>query len=530
MEQNNEEEEEQPDLEEDQQDEEDNEDDEELPSQLSPISPSTPGQFTPDVQGGMNQGSPASPEPPASINSMSPEEEAAEKINDIRQLLEQELAFDAWCSKGPFWSPNESSSKEPLYRAKIAEMVRLLKKTVPRESGYGWKLQKTHEILHIPEYVTKFGHSRNFDSGHGESALKEKAKKPSHTAQKRSYNQFQEQVCDRIDAFQLKSKVHNCMGRLSDREEAVLQGIRGRIQAKQSLESRVHGDDFEVTNVLQNKCWKMQVKTDLPSSGPPGSRPQAPSDRYQFSLFNRKMVDYFPPFAKQQLYEWLKATFPLTSYNVRVKSYSELVRERKDGGRVTDSKLFRAHHDYQTGGAWYDWVLTSWEDEETGTTRKTITRRVAGSDSDDEEDGVVQQLTPPSDNGFYPAKILAFFQISLSPIPGVSMPEELSEYQKEHLVGEGLSDTNPLCLLHCTDRPSGGGDDSDDPTGDSALTCKFNLEYYNNEPVFRIVPVSCIEKQCFVIENTPGIHEHLDEEGSSVRYVADHDTEWGSLF
>ena len=88
-----------------------------------------------------------------------------------------------------------------------------------------------------------------------------------------------------------------------------------------------------------------------------------------------------------------------------------------------------------------------------------------------------------------------------------------------------------LChLLHCTDRPSEGGDDSDDPTGDSALTCKFNLEYYNNEPVFRIVPVSCIEKQCFVIENTPGIHEHLDEEGSSVRYVADHDTEWGSLF
>ena len=456
-------------------------------------------------------GSPAPPSPSDEIP-LSPEEEAYRKINDIRELLEQMLAFDAWCNHGPFWSLERSREKEAEYRTKIGVMIEHITKTLPRNQGYGWKLQKTHEILHIPEYITKFGHPRNYDSGHGESALKEKAKKPSHTAQKRSYNQFQEQVCQRVDSFQLKSKVHNFLGRLSDREETILSRIRQRMRCQEQLELRQSHTNFEVTNHLRNHLWEMSVHPSTP-------------DKYQFSIKDRNKVDYFPPFAKQQLYEWLKETFPLASYKARVTSFSELVRERRDNGRLTDQQLFRAHFNYHSDGSWYDWVLTTWESEDSNSEASDPPQSTSAASS---SPTVLPTLSPPSDNGLYPAKILAFFQIELEPFGNASTVPPLTEHQKEHLIGEGTLDTNPLCLLHCTNRRQ---EDTDDSTGDSSLTCKFDLEYSNDEAMFRVAPVSIIEKQCFVIENLPGVHEVvLEKDSRSVRYVADRESEWGRLF
>ena len=95
-------------------------------------------------------------------------------------------------------------------------MVTMVKKTVPRSEGHGWKLQKLHELLHLPFNITSFGHSRNFDTGHMESHLRTMAKKPARTAQTLSWSDHQEQVGKRIDDFQVLAKIRNDLGITSE--------------------------------------------------------------------------------------------------------------------------------------------------------------------------------------------------------------------------------------------------------------------------------------------------------------------------
>ena len=50
-------------------------------------------------------------------------------------------------------------------------MLYRLQHTFPRNEGNGWKLQKLHEILHLPIDVTNFGSPKNFDTGIMENRL-----------------------------------------------------------------------------------------------------------------------------------------------------------------------------------------------------------------------------------------------------------------------------------------------------------------------------------------------------------------------
>ena len=130
---------------------------------------------------------------------LSLEENVAEKINDIRQLLEAILCLDAWCQYGDTWSFVATVNQETLYLDKMKKVIEQVVSTLPRKDGNGWKLQKTHELLHLPHFTSRFGHPQNYDSGPGESALKQHAKKPARTSQKRSPDEFIRQVSSRID-------------------------------------------------------------------------------------------------------------------------------------------------------------------------------------------------------------------------------------------------------------------------------------------------------------------------------------------
>ena len=47
----------------------------------------------------------------------------------------------------------------------------------------GWKLQKFHDITHMPSDIYKYGSSSNYDTGQGERGLKAWGKYPAKTVQ-----------------------------------------------------------------------------------------------------------------------------------------------------------------------------------------------------------------------------------------------------------------------------------------------------------------------------------------------------------
>jgi len=54
----------------------------------------------------------------------------------------------------------------------------------PHNHGNGWKLQKFHEILHLPVNIYMFGSPQNYDNSPTKHKLIETAKHPADHAQK----------------------------------------------------------------------------------------------------------------------------------------------------------------------------------------------------------------------------------------------------------------------------------------------------------------------------------------------------------
>ena len=84
-------------------------------------------------------------------------------------LIEIFLSFHAWYKSNMAFEWNKN--KEEELRKSIIVMLNRLKQTFPGEEGNGWKLQKFHELLHLPIDVTNFGSPKNFDTGIMENRL-----------------------------------------------------------------------------------------------------------------------------------------------------------------------------------------------------------------------------------------------------------------------------------------------------------------------------------------------------------------------
>jgi len=81
------------------------------------------------------------------------EEEASGIICDTMDILyvvEMNLAFYVWYKQGePF--PINDTILISVARESILILLHTIKEFTPHNHGNGWKLQKFHEILHLPE-------------------------------------------------------------------------------------------------------------------------------------------------------------------------------------------------------------------------------------------------------------------------------------------------------------------------------------------------------------------------------------------
>jgi len=70
----------------------------------------------------------------------------------------------------------------------LSILLHTIQEFTPRNHGNGWKPQKFHEILHLPEDIYMFGSLQNYDNSPTEHGLIDTAKHPADHAQKSNTN------------------------------------------------------------------------------------------------------------------------------------------------------------------------------------------------------------------------------------------------------------------------------------------------------------------------------------------------------
>ena len=451
-------------------------------------------------------------------------QQAVANLVESKNMLEGLLMFDAWAGNGPFWNSSDAEQQEGKYEAKIGALIQRLVIQFPRVKGNGWKLQKTHELLHLPQYITMYGSPMNYDSGQGESALKLTAKKPAKNAQKRSLEEFEEQVGRRIHENALKRKARNLMTSLDAGELAAIRRVRQRCNeishpndfvtfednnadtGTQSLFSSGIGGEAarsfqhnNVRTVLQLRYWYLDVFKNR-TSGKVQTRLTQATKKTATTIL-------FPVIVRDALARFIERIGFLHEGDdddnhglatITLHGYSEAVRYRQqpgDGDGVTYKKqmLLRTHFNYQGNGPWHDWVLTNWED--------------GGSDGES--------------SSLYPAKVIAMFYITVKEEIVNRLPESAKNFLDK-----------PLFLLHCCTKEGTMRNNTGASNRSSKITEKYLLEYTSTtrKPIFRIEPIDIVERQCFAFQENPGIREVAGRADRIVRLLKDRRTEWGSSF
>jgi hypothetical protein len=121
------------------------------------------------------------------------------------QLWEMLLCFHAWYKRGAPYLINSRRGRQECDDA-ISSLLTVVKDRLPRAEANEWKLQKFHEMLHVPHDIATWGSPANYDAASGENMLIHFAKRPSKNALKR-YATFVQDVNARLWEKSLLGKV-----------------------------------------------------------------------------------------------------------------------------------------------------------------------------------------------------------------------------------------------------------------------------------------------------------------------------------
>ncbi len=376
---------------------------------------------------------------------------------DFIQLIEMLLSFHAWYERGAPYKWEQDSCEK--VQDSIQTMMTVVKKILPRTDGHGWKVQKFHEMLHVPHNVQRFGSPQNYDASGGERSLKYWAKQPSNTAQKRGADIFTQQVADRIQeracvekakrAIKFDSAVHNIPN--SNYEDKNTNGTN-ELDEKNSFVIGKSKFKLTMTGAKQAKCECLPTK--------------------------KKQKGHFH--VHPSIIKWFGDNHQLHGMGV-ANGYTEYMR---------NGLLFRAHPNYHSNGPWFDWGIVGFETD----------KDQNGSTNSD------SNSTISNTKGFWntqqvPCKFLCFLTDGDLEGDGGNLGAEQS--------------TEIFILCHSCDYS--------DHHHDSSLCEVWELEYNQIQtrdiqtngrkqvliPTYRLVPVDSIVDRIHVVEEYPGIQETI---------------------
>jgi hypothetical protein len=255
------------------------------------------------------------------------------------------------------WKLDGSFNVE-LVEGRTNEVAELLKDAVHRGRGTnGWRIPKFIDMLHLPKYMGRLGSTGRLHVGFAERGLKNWAKKPARTAQKRGGGVFEGQVCSRIRE---RSMIDHALTQMDSDEEGTPDDEDGNDDVSSMDDEGVGGS-----------CYNIVIERDAP---PNQQRKRATCTR----LDSRKRVHP------------IQNDIPITLLHhfKKIGRFGQVIELRTEA--TIDGTVYRAHPNYRGEGPWYDYATVKFELE----TTQPPNHRVW-----------------VNDNQRYPAKLVAFYRV-----------------------------------------------------------------------------------------------------------------------
>jgi hypothetical protein len=251
-------------------------------------------------------------------------------MGQFGSLIETLMSFRAFLKYGT------SLLALPYGVAKYKRALQFLRKglveTIDRGEGTNnWNLQKFLEMSHFLLDIIDYGSAAGFSTNPFERSLKEWAKRPSATVQKRGDEIFSGQVCARLHEFFLIDDVAESQKEYEEEETMIQETIR------------VYGKNFRVFLTSQ-ECKVLRI---LPSG-----------KKHKIQIeFEVEVIDWFS----------VNYTDSIPAANesgdtpcLEIELYTEI--SIYDGKTKSRTKL-RAHPNYQSMGSWYDFVYVTYDED-----------------------------------------------------------------------------------------------------------------------------------------------------------------------
>jgi hypothetical protein len=235
-----------------------------------------------------------------------------------------------------------------LVKQRTQEVAQALKENVNRGDGTNqWRIPKFIDMLLLPEYMDFLASTGRYHVGFCERGLKKWAKMPANTSQKRGRGVFEGQCAARIRE---NSMVHYALRQMDSDNES---------------DSDVLDGD-EVPCSVQGACFHIAIVAE-------------PTHARRKVIECTRLNNLKQPHSLQ---------FPLPPSILaffKSRGYIGEDFEYRTEAVVGSGVPYRAHPNFQGGGAWYDFAMVRFEHNELDTTHV-------------------------NDNHMYPAKILGFFR------------------------------------------------------------------------------------------------------------------------
>ena len=127
-------------------------------------------------------------------------------VQDVLQLLECLLCFDAWTRQKTFWARDDVMAARRAEDA-ISTLLEMIVKRLPRATGHGWKVPTLHSVRHLVREIGTHGAPCNFMAEVPEHNHVRFAKRPGRASQKNNMT-FERQAATRISDSMMIARAH----------------------------------------------------------------------------------------------------------------------------------------------------------------------------------------------------------------------------------------------------------------------------------------------------------------------------------
>ena len=251
------------------------------------------------------------------------------KRQSMQYVFQMMLCYCQWLRRPSYWRQNDKAERE-LARDAIRRLLKTIVQQWPRMKGNGWDKPKIHEQLHVPDDIHRHGAPEHTNTQRTENHHIQTKRNYQRTQKRRENQDYQlakreyERICVNraILAMSYADEDHGYVG---DDEANEPKSTTKATGSKFSLRVYKLGQGQYRYQVMQTT---MGFENGLGDVGELTNK------------LNLYMAHY--------IYGDMPQDAPYRSLRI----YTE--EKRHD-------QLFRAHHNFQGEGQWYDWVMVRWE-------------------------------------------------------------------------------------------------------------------------------------------------------------------------